>query len=121
MIRVEDSEWSDRFSLDVISTSGLPDYAEEGEGENRLCYQLGSVIRHYHKGLSKQIIFTPLRLKLKCAKWILNHRRPSMEWICQLHGRHTLLFTDDKMLSFQQPSVNTSEPAEQNVKLSVKL
>ena len=45
MIRVEDSNWSDRFSLDVAGSSGLVTCkTEEGDGENLLCYQLGCTI-----------------------------------------------------------------------------
>ena len=59
MIRVEDSNWSDRFSLDVAGSSGLVTCKTEEGGENPLCYQLGVTVQLSHEGLTKQVIFTP--------------------------------------------------------------
>ena len=60
MIRVEDSNWSDRFSLDVAGSSGLVTCKTEEDGsDNPLCYQLGCTIQLSHEGLTKQVIFTP--------------------------------------------------------------
>lgn len=55
-IRVEDSNWSDRFSLDVAGSSGLVTCKTE---EGDFCYQLGVTVQLSHEGLTKQVIFTP--------------------------------------------------------------
>ena len=55
-IRVEDSNWSDRFSLDVAGSSGLVTCKTD---EEDFAYQLGVTVQLSHEGLTKQVIFTP--------------------------------------------------------------
>lgn len=57
MIRVEDSNWSDRFALDAAGSSGLVTCKAGGDGG--MCYQLGVTVQLSHQGLTKQVIFTP--------------------------------------------------------------
>jgi len=58
MIRVEDSNWSDRFSLDAAGSSGLVTCKADGDG-GVMSYQLGVTVQLSHQGLTKQVIFTP--------------------------------------------------------------
>ena len=55
-VRLEDSNWSDKFSLGAGSSGLVTCKTEE---ENRLSYQLGVTVKKSQEGLTKQVIFTP--------------------------------------------------------------
>ena len=63
VIRVENSSWSDRFSLDAAGSSGLVTCKagadDGGGGGDNFSYQLGVTVQLSHEGLTKQVIFTP--------------------------------------------------------------
>ena len=55
-VRLEDSNWSDKFSLGAGSSGLVTCKTEE---ENRVSYQLGVTVKKSQEGLTKQVIFTP--------------------------------------------------------------
>nr|CAD7395131.1 unnamed protein product [Timema poppensis] len=53
-IKIEDGEWSDKFSLDVAGSSGVVDCKSAG-----MVYQVGVHIQLTYSTLTKQVIFMP--------------------------------------------------------------
>jgi SHR-binding domain of vacuolar-sorting associated protein 13 len=54
--RVEDSDWSDRFSLDVAASSGTVSCKSPNDD---MTYHLGVNFQLSHEGLTKLAVFTP--------------------------------------------------------------
>ena len=54
LVRIEDSDWCDRFSLDVAGSSGTVTCRSPD-----MTYELGVDVQLSHQGLTKQVIFTP--------------------------------------------------------------
>lgn len=65
VLRVEDSEWSDKFSLDAAGSSGLVTC----KSKNGACYQLGVTVQLSSEGLTKQVIFTPYHILSNLADY----------------------------------------------------
>ena len=56
LVRVEDSDWSDRFSLDVAGSSGTVSCKSPNDD---MTYDLGVNVQLSHEGLTKLVVFTP--------------------------------------------------------------
>ncbi|GLH16637.1 Vacuolar protein sorting-associated protein 13A [Gryllus bimaculatus] len=78
-IKVEDSEWSDKFPLDVAGSSGLV-HCKHAD----LVYKIGVYIQLTYSSLTKQVIFTPYYVLLNSASFsieVQEAERPADPWI----------------------------------------
>ncbi|XP_069674534.1 intermembrane lipid transfer protein Vps13 isoform X2 [Periplaneta americana] len=78
-IKVEDGEWSDKFSLDVAGSSGVVSCTT---GDT--IYQIGVHIQLTHSTLTKQVIFMPYYVLVNNASYIIECQeadRPADPWI----------------------------------------
>ncbi|XP_021940255.1 vacuolar protein sorting-associated protein 13 isoform X3 [Zootermopsis nevadensis] len=78
-VKVEDGEWSDKFSLDVAGSSGVVSCTT---GDTT--YQIGVHIQLTHSTLTKQVIFMPYYVLVNNASYIIECQeadRPADPWI----------------------------------------
>lgn len=83
-VKVNDSDWSERFSLDVVGSSG----SITCKGPSRT-YQLGVDVKLGNSGLTKLVIFSPFYKILNKAKYdleVIEVGVPSAEWFTVLSG-----------------------------------
>ncbi|XP_023289292.1 vacuolar protein sorting-associated protein 13 isoform X2 [Orussus abietinus] len=66
MIRVEDGEWSDKFSIDVAGSKGVVACKYNG-----MIYQIGVHNQLTYNSLTKQITFTPYFILINTADFLL--------------------------------------------------
>ena len=102
-VRLEDSNWSDKFSLGAGSSGLVTCKTEE---ENRLSYQLGVTVKKSQEGLTKQVIFTPYYIFSNLAPFgidVCEVREFRRDWI-SLESDQTVAFWphfDQKWLIFR--------------------
>lgn len=79
-VRVEDSEWSEKFSLDAAGSSGLVSCKSKDGGS----YQLGVTVQLGNEGLTKQVVFTPYHILSNLADYDIE--------VCEVleSGRHSV-------------------------------
>lgn len=65
MVRVEESDWSEKFSLDAAGSFGLVTC----KSKDGPCYQLGVTVQLGNEGLTKQVIFTPYHILSNLAEY----------------------------------------------------
>ncbi|KAF5306759.1 hypothetical protein FQA39_LY01517 [Lamprigera yunnana] len=78
-IRVEQGEWSDKFSLDVAGSSGVV-----GCKVNNVIYQIGVHNQLTYNGLTKQVTFTPFYIIVNNSAFSIECEefdRPGDPWI----------------------------------------
>jgi vacuolar protein sorting-associated protein 13A/C len=78
-IKVEDGEWSDKFSLDVAGSSGVVSCTC---GDTT--YQIGVHIQLTHSTLTKQVVFMPYYVIVNNASYVIECQeadRPADPWV----------------------------------------
>lgn len=78
-VRVDNGEWSSKFSVDVAGSSGFVNCKW-----NEQIYQIGVQNRLTHNGLTKQITFTPYYIIINEATYAIEcqeHNRPADHWV----------------------------------------
>ncbi|XP_057669487.1 intermembrane lipid transfer protein Vps13 isoform X2 [Diorhabda carinulata] len=78
-VRVENGDWSNKFSVDVAGSSGFVNCKW-----NEQIYQIGVQNRLTHNGLTKQITFTPYYIIINEATYEIEcqeHNRPADHWV----------------------------------------
>ncbi|XP_044259687.1 vacuolar protein sorting-associated protein 13 isoform X2 [Tribolium madens] len=102
-VRVEQGDWSDKFSLDVAGSSGVVVCKYQN-----MLYQIGVQNQLTYNGLTKQVTFTPYYVIINNASFTIEFQendRPADPWICVEPKSCSALWPkselDDKLLKLR--------------------